>query len=121
MLPIREMLSKSGISEQKWRVLRVVAESGPMDQTVISERACMLLPSLTRMLRAMENDGLVHRGPCATDGRKTLVLVAPKGTELLDKHADEANEIFQRLRDNFGHEDMRTLLDMLERLQRIAT
>ncbi len=45
MQPIREMLSKSGISEQKWRVLRVVAESGPMDQTVLADRACLLLPS----------------------------------------------------------------------------
>jgi len=120
MQPIREMLSKSGISEQKWRVLRVVAESGPMDQTVLADRACLLLPSLTRILKAMEDDGLLDRRPSETDRRKTLVSIAPNGQAILEKHADESNAIFQRLRDNYGHDDMRKLLDMLERLQSIA-
>ena len=54
MGPIREILNESGISEQKFRVLRVVEESGPMEQTALAQQACLLLPSLTRMLRAME-------------------------------------------------------------------
>ena len=45
MGPIREMLTKSGISEQKWRVLRVLDEMGPVEQTAIAEAACLLLPS----------------------------------------------------------------------------
>ena len=52
MGPIREILNESGISEQKFRVLRVVEESGPMEQTALAQQACLLLPSLTRMLRA---------------------------------------------------------------------
>ena len=47
MGPIREILNESGISEQKFRVLRVVEESGPMEQTALAQQACLLLPSLT--------------------------------------------------------------------------
>lgn len=119
MLPIREMLAKTGLSEQKWRVLRVVAESGPMDQTLIADRACLLLPSLTRILRAMEDDGLLERAASTQDKRKSMVTITDAGQTLLNAHMDEANEIFQRVRDKFGDAEMRALLDMLERLQKI--
>ena len=69
MGPIREILNESGISEQKFRVLRVVEESGPMEQTALAQQACLLLPSLTRMLRAMEEEGLLK----AEHGRITVV------------------------------------------------
>lgn len=119
MLPIREMLSRSNISEQKWRVLRVVSESGPMDQTLIAERACLLLPSLTRIIKAMENDGLLVRTPGADDKRKSMVTITTDGQAIIDTHAVESNMLFQNLQEEFGREDMRTLLDLLERLQNI--
>lgn len=119
MLPIREMLSRSNISEQKWRVLRVVSESGPMDQTLIAERACLLLPSLTRIIKAMENDGLLVRTPGADDKRKSMVTITADGQAIIDTHAVESNMLFQNLQKEFGREDMRTLLDLLEKLQNI--
>ena len=36
MGPIRDMLKVSGITEQQWRVLRVLSESGAQDLTQIS-------------------------------------------------------------------------------------
>jgi homoprotocatechuate degradation regulator HpaR len=117
MLPIREMLSRSNISEQKWRVLRVVSESGPMDQTLIAERACLLLPSLTRIIKAMEQDALLVRTPGADDKRKSMVTITQKGQGIIDTHAAESNALFQKLQKDFGREDMRTLLNLLEKLQ----
>lgn len=119
MLPIREMLSRSNISEQKWRVLRVVSESGPMDQTLIAKRACLLLPSLTRIIKAMEHDGLLVRTPGSDDKRKSMVTITAEGQAIIDTHAVESNLLFQNLQKEFGREDMRTLLDLLEKLQNI--
>ena len=82
MVPVREMLSKSQISEQKWRVLRVVNEAGPLEQTNIAKQACLLLPSLTRILRSMEEDGYISRVPGQTDKRKSVVHITPLGIEL---------------------------------------
>jgi homoprotocatechuate degradation regulator HpaR len=119
MLPIREMLSRSNISEQKWRVLRVVSESGAMDQTLIAQRACLLLPSLTRIIKAMEQDGLLVRTPGADDKRKSMVTITADGQAIIDTHAVESNMLFENLQKEFGREDMRTLLDLLEKLQNI--
>ncbi len=48
MGPIREILNESGISEQKFRVLRVVEESGPMEQTALANPSS---PSPIRAVR----------------------------------------------------------------------
>ena len=53
MGPIREMLATSGVNEQKWRVLRVLQEQGPMDLTPLAEEASLLLPSLHTLRAAM--------------------------------------------------------------------
>jgi homoprotocatechuate degradation regulator HpaR len=117
MEPVRDMLSRSQISEQKWRVLRVVAESGPMEQTAIAKAACLLLPSLTRITHAMETDGLLLRAPGTKDRRKSIVTITDKGLALIREHAAESNAIFARLEAEFGKDQMENLLDLLEKLQ----
>ena len=118
MVPVREMLSKSQISEQKWRVLRVVNEAGPLEQTNIAKQACLLLPSLTRLLRSMEEDGYISRVPGQTDKRKSVVHITPLGIELIQKHAAESNTIFEAIEQEFGTEDWETLLKLLSKLQK---
>ncbi|GLQ35830.1 homoprotocatechuate degradation operon regulator, HpaR [Amylibacter marinus] len=119
MAPVREMLSQSQISEQKWRVLRVIHEDGPLEQTTIAERACLLLPSLTRILRAMEQDGFVSRVPGETDRRKSVVTITPQGMEIIQRHASESNALFERLEREFGPQDWDTLLELLNRLRKM--
>lgn len=116
MAPIRVMLQQSGITEQKWRVIRVLAEAGPMEQTALAERACLLLPSLTRMLRSMEAEGLLTRATDENDGRKSIVSVTGKGRQVITDHAEASREVFAVLETRFGAERLEQLLDLLEEL-----
>ena len=109
MGPIREMLSQSDINEQKWRVLRVLDERGPCELTQVAKDACLLLPSLTRIIRAMEEEGLASRSTDEVDRRKTIALIVA--------HLAESNAIFARLERDFGHEKLEELLDLLDELQ----
>lgn len=120
MEPIREMLAKSGISEQKWRVLRVVEEAGPIEQTAIAKQACLLLPSLTRLLHAMESEGWITRDVSATDRRKSLVSITPSGRALIAEHAGASNAVFKRLESTYGREKLDQLLDLLDELQSLG-
>jgi homoprotocatechuate degradation regulator HpaR len=119
MAPYREMLAKSKISEQKWRVLRVVSESGPMEQTAISEAACLLLPSLTRILSALEKDGFLVRAPGHDDRRKSIVQITEAGQDLIKAHTPDSEEISKRLEDRFGSENLDNLLGLLDRLDKL--
>jgi len=119
MEPVRDMLSESGISEQKWRVLRVVEETGPTQQTSIAKAACLLLPSLTRIINAMEKDGLLTRQPDQKDGRISLISITEKGRALIAEHAAESQKIFGEIKDQFGSENLDTLLNLLDELRQI--
>ncbi len=116
MAPIRVMLSQSGISEQKWRVIRVLDEAGPMEQTALAQAACLLLPSLTRMLRSMEDEGLLTREVDGVDRRKSIVTITQAGRQVLEDHATESAAIAADLEARFGPEKLKQLLDLLEEL-----
>lgn len=117
MGPIREMLAESGINEQKWRVLRVLDEGGPMEHSAIAEAACLLLPSLTRILKSMEAEGLLERAPDKTDRRKTVVTITEAGRTLISQHADASRDILSRMEAALGTEKFDQLLDLLEELR----
>lgn len=117
MGPIREMLSQSDINEQKWRVLRVLDERGPCELTQVAKDACLLLPSLTRIIRAMEEEGLATRATDPEDRRKTIATITDAGRALIVAHMAESNAIFARLERDFGHEKLEQLLDLLDELQ----
>jgi homoprotocatechuate degradation regulator HpaR len=117
MGPIRDMLASSGVNEQKWRVLRVLQERGPSELTQLASEACLLLPSLTRIARAMEEDGLITRTTPDDDRRKTIAAITPAGEALIRTHSAQSASIFARIERDFGLERLESLLDMLEALQ----
>lgn len=120
MGPIRDMLTTSGVNEQKWRVLRVVQEHGPMELTHVAQEACLLLPSLTRIIRAMEDEGLIARATPKSDRRKAIVTITETGSALIRAHSSASKAIFDQLEADFGHDNLETLLDLLENLQAVG-
>lgn len=119
MTPVREMLASSGVNEQKWRVLRVLDESGPLDQSLIAQRACLQLPSLTRILHAMQDQGLVTRTPDTQDRRRSIVTVTDLGRSIIAGHAAASIALFDKIEAQYGPEKFATLLDLLEDLNKI--
>jgi homoprotocatechuate degradation regulator HpaR len=117
MEPIRDMLGRSGVSEQKWRVLRVLDEGGAMDLTRLATESCLLLPSLTRMVGPMQAEGLIATERPAADRRRVVVAITAQGRALLARHAAESAAIFARIEDEFGPERLEALLDLLEHLR----
>jgi homoprotocatechuate degradation regulator HpaR len=117
MGPIRETLAQSGINEQKWRVLRVLEERGPMELTGLAGALFLMLPSLTRMVRPMGEEGLIVRSTPFEDRRKGVAGITETGRHLIRTHLAASNAIFARLEAEFGAEKLEQLLDLLEELQ----
>lgn len=117
MLPIREMLHGINLTEQKWRILRTLDELGEVEQSTISESACLLLSSLTRTLRSLEEDGYVTRRGDAEDRRKTLVQITQKGRDVLTNNMATSLELYARVEEQLGQAKLHQLLDLLEELQ----
>ena len=116
MGPIRAMLADVGVTEQQWRVLRVLAERGTLDPTEIADRSCLLMPSLTRILQTLTAKGLITREAHPTDKRRQLVSITEAGRQLIADNLKESQRLNAWLRDSFGAEKLDTLLDLLNEL-----
>ena len=117
MGPIRDMLKTSGITEQQWRVLRVLSETGPQDLTQISDKASLLLPSLSRIIRKLLDGGLVVSSINSRDRRRQTVVIAPKGQKIIDDNLPQATKIAEELQHHLGTERYEQLLDLLAALE----
>ncbi|WP_164660703.1 homoprotocatechuate degradation operon regulator HpaR [Tropicibacter sp. Alg240-R139] len=116
MGPIRAMLADAGITEQQWRVLRVLTEEGAQDPTQIAQKACLLLPSLTRILQKLEEKGLIHRRPDPDDGRKQIVVPTEAGADIIRDNLSTSIELTRQLRNQMGPDRFELLLDLLNEL-----
>ena len=117
MGPIRDMLKTSGITEQQWRVLRVLSETGPQDLTQISDKASLLLPSLSRIIRKLLDGGLVVSSINSRDRRRQTVVITPEGQKIIDDNLPQATKIAEELQHRLGTERYEQLLDLLAALE----
>ena len=81
MAHTRPSLRLHGLSDQQWRVLRVLGEHAGDPAGVetgrVAREAYLLGPSLTGVLTRMERDGLISRCRCPVDARRTVVRATP--------------------------------------------
>lgn len=113
MSPIRDMLSETGITEQQWRVLRVLSEFGAMDTKTLADRSSLLFPSLTRIAATLRDKGLVTQTRDKKDRRRQFVEITPAGQKIIDDHSAQAGAIVAEFRQTLGHDNYETLLDLL--------
>lgn len=116
MAPIREMLSETGITEQQWRVLRVLSEHGALDATTLADRASLLFPSLTRIATKMREKGLITQTRDKVDRRRQVVEITQAGQKIIDDRAAQSAQIVADMRARLGDENYETLLDLLSQL-----
>ncbi len=116
MSPIRQMLSESGLTEQQWRVLRVLAEHGALEPSQLAKLAALLLPSQTRIVQSMAQKGFVVRREHHNDRRRTVIEITDAGQAIIRDNAAKAAEIAEQICDKLGAKRCETLLDILDDL-----
>jgi homoprotocatechuate degradation regulator HpaR len=116
MLSFRPVLAKHGFTEQQWRVLRVLGEKGPADAGQVAFEACILAPSLSRIIGKLEKDKYISRFIDAKDGRRINLSLTSLGKETLQKIIPEIGIIYNSLEKSYGEEKLTTLLELLSEI-----
>ena len=112
MAPIRPMLNEAGVTEQQWRVLRVLDGAGPMDLKTLAESALLFGPSLSRIIKDLADRGLVLRKNNPKDGRGSIVS-AP-GRKLIQGTARHTMQQLDSYALQFGDERLKKLISELQ-------
>lgn len=115
----RPSLNEHGLTEQQWRVIRILSQHDELEIYQLAELACILKPSMTGVLVRMEAAGMVHRRKAEQDQRRVLVTLADKGVASFEAMSQCMEANYQRLQDELGDEKLQTLLGLLDDLKNI--
>ena len=115
----RPSLNQHGLTEQQWRVIRILRQHGELEIYQLAELACILKPSMTGVLVRMEAAGMVRRRKADQDQRRVLVTLAEKGETCFESMSQCMEENYQRLQAQFGEDKLQTLLGLLNELKTI--
>jgi homoprotocatechuate degradation regulator HpaR len=112
----RPSLREHGLSDQQWRVLRVLGEHGTVETGRVAREAYILGPSLTGVLARMERDGLVRRERDPADQRRTVVEATAKGRKMVERLSHTVENHYHWLEQSLGKQKLAQLYELLDQL-----
>ena len=120
MAHTRPSLREQGLSDQQWRVLRVLGEHAADPSGVetgrVAREAFLLGPSLTGVLTRMERDGLIRRSRCPDDARRTVVRATAQGLALVDTLSQTIEAHYAWVESQLGKAALSRLYALLDEL-----
>jgi homoprotocatechuate degradation regulator HpaR len=116
MTHTRPSLREHGLSDQQWRVLRVLGEHGTVETGRVAREAYILGPSLTGVLSRMERDGLIRRERDPADQRRTVVEATAKGLKMVQRLSHTVESHYQWLEKSLGKQKLPQLYQLLDEL-----
>ena len=116
MRHFRPFLLEHQITEQQWRVLRVLAEEGPMDFSKVAKQACLLQPSLTRISKSLIDSELIEAQEHPDDKRRSLLKISSRGQDILATMLPRSKEISTALEKKIGSKNFQNLLMQLDKV-----
>lgn len=118
MAPIRPLLRDAGLTEQQWRVLRVLVDEGDSDPSGLAQAGLLYPPTVTRILKELVDRGLLHRRQDPEDGRRWLIAATPAGVALVESTSNRTSALLDEYANRFGADRLQALQDELAELVR---
>ncbi|MNO89728.1 Organic hydroperoxide resistance transcriptional regulator [compost metagenome] len=115
----RPLLNEHDLTEQQWRVIRILRQQGELESHQLAHLACILKPSMTGVLSRLERDGLVCRRKGTEDQRRVFVTLTDSGHASFDSMREGMEANYRRIQERFGEDKLKQLLQLLNELKRI--
>jgi len=119
LAPMRPKLREHDITEPQWRVLRVINDRGAADATGLAEVRLLHAPSVTRILKDLEERKLIVRQPDINDRRRSLVVLTDEGREVVKDISRQVLRVMREHSNRFGSQRLAHLVDELRALSAV--
>ena len=120
MAHTRPSLREHELSDQQWRVLRVLGEHAHeatgIETGRVAREAYLLGPSLTGVLARMERDGLIARERCPQDARRTVVRATALGLQKVQTLSQTIEAHYSWMEQQLGKPKLGQLYALLDEL-----
>lgn len=115
----RPLLNEHELTEQQWRVIRILRQQGELESHQLAHLACILKPSMTGVISRLERDGLVYRRKGIEDQRRVFVTLTDLGRASFDAMCEGMETNYRKIQEQFGEDKLEQLLHLLNELKRI--
>src|SRR5690625_6429327 len=85
MKHFRPLIRAFDLTDQQWRVLRIVYEEQAIEPRILSEQCQIVSASMAGVLTRMEERDLIRRAPFPGDQRRALIKITPKGQNIAEQ------------------------------------
>jgi DNA-binding MarR family transcriptional regulator len=116
---LRHMELPAGMTPERLSTLSVIDKNGPISVTALADREMVRPATMSRMVSALVDEGLVRRREDKADGRGVLVVVTPKGRRIYRRAHQQRLEQLAGALNGLSAEQlasMKSLASVLERL-----
>jgi len=110
----RLIFKEFGLTEQQWRILRVLWDIEEISHSELAVLTLISPPSLVGILDRLQSMELIERRRSATDRRVVYIATSEQGRELRDQIMPAVQQSYFELRDSIDDDVWRNLLDGLE-------
>jgi homoprotocatechuate degradation regulator HpaR len=117
MPPYRDLFQEFGVTEQQWRVLRVLWEQKHLTSAQISILTLLPSPSLVGILDRLEKKELVKRLRSSSDRREINITITDKGRELQSEVMPKVKKIQDQIKLILTDPEWRELNKSLEKIR----
>lgn len=112
----RPILNAHGLTEQQWRIVRALMDSGPLEPRQIGRLCGISSPSMAGILARMESLDLIHRERLEHDQRRVLVTPSAHSRSLAKQMAPLIDAEYAALEAQLGRQFVAALYKTLDDL-----
>ncbi|MFD0917389.1 MarR family winged helix-turn-helix transcriptional regulator [Pseudahrensia aquimaris] len=116
----RELFARYDLTEQQWRILRVLWSEMRVTSADLSRRTLLPAPSLVGIIDRLEKKGFVSRVRSVEDRRAVYIVPTAKGRALEDEVTPHVAQIDARLRNTVSPEDWQHMENTLRKIAAAA-
>lgn len=98
----RPILKHFGLTEQQWRVLRVLFDEGEAEPCYLCDACDILSPSMTGILKRLGEMELIRREPMPGDKRRVLIFLTKKSECLAEDIIPLIRQQYQLIEEAWG-------------------
>jgi homoprotocatechuate degradation regulator HpaR len=112
----KPILNAHGITEQQWRIVRALTDTGPLEPREIGVLCRISSPSLAGVLSRMDELDLIDRRRLKHDQRRIRVSLTRRSRALAARMAPEIEATYRRIQTAVGVELFDRLYHILDEL-----
>ncbi len=112
----RAIFKTFDLTEQQWRILRVLWNEDGIKLSDISAQTLLPKPSLVGIIDRMEDKGLLKRIRSTSDRRSVRISTSAKGRRLEEKIQPLVDECYARIASGIKPRDWKIMMNTLQQI-----